>query len=87
METKTIILTESGQPLNEPEDGFVLHGCLFKGDGEGGLLGSANTREVLVNGGVEPTAYTNYEFIKSLAISPEELRKIADMIGPNTRGA
>lgn len=71
MKTATFPVTESGIPLLDKEDGFVMYGCLFKGDGEGGLIGSGKIRDILDEQDVEPTILTVTEFFDSLCLKPE----------------
>lgn len=53
---REIIETESGKLLVWADDGFVLYGSLYKGDGRGGLIGSGKVCDV-------GFAYTNEEFL------------------------
>ena len=66
MKHKVIVETEDGDLLLKPDDGFVLWGNLYKGDGEGGLLGSSCNGDRLEESNVVKTAYTNFQFLESL---------------------
>lgn len=61
MKRQEIIETESGKLLVYADDGFVLYGSLFKGDGQGGLIGSGKVSDV-------GFAYTNEEFLDALCL-------------------
>ena len=63
-----IIQTESGVPLVDKDDGFVVYGCVMKGDGAGGLIG--NGGELSRVQGLEASAYTNFEFFDALCLEP-----------------
>ena len=68
MKRREIIETESGKPLVDADDGFVIYGWLFKGDGQGGLIGGgANDFDI-------PRAYTNEEFLDALCLPTSVLR-------------
>jgi hypothetical protein len=71
MKTKTVVVTESGIPLNDKNDGFIMYGAIFKGDNEGGLFGDRQTMEKLVEAGVNGRAYTVFEFFDGLYLDPE----------------
>ena len=64
-----IIQTESGVPLVDKDDGFVVYGCIMKGDGQGGLIGNGGELERVK--GLEASAYTNFEFFDALCLDPE----------------
>lgn len=66
MKKVEFIQTESGKPLFTPNDGFVIFGTLYKGDGEGGLIGDAETVEAALK--VPGRAYTNFEFLDALCL-------------------
>lgn len=66
MKKQSVILTESGATLIEPDDGFVLYGSLLKGDDKGGLLGDSRMIGCLVEEGFEGRAYTNFELLDAL---------------------
>jgi len=71
MKTKTVVVTESGIPLNDKNEGFVVYGAIFKGDNEGGLFGDGSTMEKLGEAGIEGKAYTVEEFFDGLYLDPE----------------
>ena len=83
METKKIVISESGEELG-PKDGFIVQGCIFPSnvDGEGlpkGVLyGDGKTRDILLNKYVPFRAFSIKEFIEGLGISPKKLREVAD---------
>lgn len=86
MKQQITYITESGKPLNNSDDGFIIYGCILKADNEGGVFGGGETMKALKEAGVEPAAYTNEEFIKQLAIDPFELKRIAESLMLHTRG-
>ena len=66
-----VIVSEGGTNLLKPNDGFVVYGAILKADGERGLIGDANILQKLANDGIEPTAYSNVEFLDALYIDPD----------------
>ena len=88
MKQVTKIQTDSGQVLLDPNDGFVHCGVLFKGDGEGGLIGDAHMAEAL-NSIVGPEhwhAYTVFEFLDALCLDPEVFYNYYTSRKSKTRG-
>ena len=88
MRQVTKIQTDSGQVLLDPNDGFVHCGVLFKGDGEGGLIGDAHMAEAL-NSIVGPEhwhAYTVFEFLDALCLDPQVFKQYYESKQPKIRG-
>lgn len=77
-------MTESGKVLLEPDDGFIIHGTLFKADGEGGLIGDKETCEASKD--VPGRAYTNYEFLDALCLDLSVLQSYINSRQPINRG-
>ena len=91
MKTEQIIISESGEKLIDPKEGFILYGSIFvsqldeNGLPNGGLLGDGKTTEKIIDAGIKPTAYSVKDFIKSLGIDPFELKRIAEEMIPRER--
>lgn len=66
-----VIVSEGGTNLLNPNDGFVVYGAILKADGERGLIGDSNVLQKLANDGIEPTAYSNFEFLDALDLDPD----------------
>lgn len=66
-----VVVSEGGTNLLGPNDGFVVYGAILKADGERGLIGDANVLQKMANDGIEPTAYSNVEFLDALYLDPD----------------
>ena len=88
MKKQEVIVTDSGKLLVDKEDGFVHCGVLFKGDGQGGLLGDAHLSEALsqMAGQEHWHAYTVYEFFDALCLDPDIFLRYYKSKQPLTRG-
>ena len=75
MKMVIVVETESGVKLLDKEDGFIITGSLFKADGESGLVGDANTCEILASYEVRSRAYTNFEFLDTLCLDLEVFKE------------
>ena len=75
MKTQSIFITESGKPLVNKDDGFIVYGTIFKGDGVSGLIGSMDEDG---NPSVEGSAYTVEEFIDALCIPIADLERYVE---------
>lgn len=65
MKRVEVLVTDSGVPLTNKDDGIVLYGSLFKGDGEAGIANPMH----------EGAAYTNLEFLDMLDIPLEDVER------------
>jgi hypothetical protein len=83
MKTKQTAISEKGQHLNHPDDGFIIWGNLYasaldeNGMPNKGIIGDSKTPKVLNDSGVKPLAYSVREFIQVLRIDPYLLATIA----------
>jgi hypothetical protein len=80
----TQVFTENDKIIQDPNEGFIVLGCIFKAEVDdsgvpvGGLIGDSRTADEILNNGVQPTAYTNKDFIRALLIDPYALKRIAE---------
>jgi hypothetical protein len=66
-----VIVSEGGTNLLDTNDGFVVYGAILKVDGEGVLIGDGTVVQEIANAGIEPTAYSNFEFLDALHLDPD----------------
>lgn len=80
------IKTDSGIELENPEDGFIIRGCIFvarvddNGEPNGGLFGNSKMATILEDINIKPNCYSVEEFIRGLYIDPDNLIEIANKL-------
>ena len=84
MKTVELFVTESGKILQTPDDGFIIHGTLFKGDNQGGLIGDKETVEASKN--IPGRAFTNFELLDALCLDISVFEQYVRFRTPQTRG-
>ena len=80
-----ITVTESGQYLMNPGDGFIIHGALLKGDNYSKLLGGNNEIDTLISNGMKGSAFTTLEFLELLDLPIEAFQNYIDQHTPKIK--
>jgi hypothetical protein len=86
MKKVEIYVSESGIPLNTPDEGFIVYGDIYKADNVSGLIGNgaARSNSEHINE-LSPSAYTVEEFLDALCIPLSVLNDYVAKKNPTIR--